>query len=358
MGNAIDYVSKTLTLACLASAPAAAAQDTAVGGTTVVGDSLRAQGRFLRGMAWYQVGTARAEALETAAAAEWNRSVQADYNRYLLERANRIASRRERGNQRQEQAAERLAEARRRWRENPTEDDIRSGIALNALAGDLADPAIPAGKWRVAVVDLPRELSIQSLAFRFADAPSYRLPPGMRPSTVALGRMKALGTWPIALRRPELEPERAAYRRTIAAVIATCVAEKPLQAGEVDAVRASLLALREKADDASPAGSGLAKQAKLFLDQLDEATKIFLDRDFAEELVRDAEGHQARTIGELLAFMKKYRLLFAEADQSPEVWAKYKALYELLRQQTVALQFADVADEPIEKERPNAQKPL
>ena len=32
----------------------------------------------------------------------------------------------------------------------------------------------------------------------------------------------------------------------------------------------------------------------MFLDQLDEATKIFLDRDFAEELIRDAEGHRRR----------------------------------------------------------------
>jgi hypothetical protein len=224
--------------------------------------------------------------------------------------------------------------------------------------GDLADPAISAAKWRAAAIELPQDLSIQSLVFRFADAPTYRLPPGMRPSTVALGRMKVSGPWPIALRRPELEPERAAYKRDIAAAIETCVNGKPLRAAQIDAVRSSLVALKEKAILASAAESGLSKQARLFLDQLDEATKIFLDRDFAEELIRDAEGHKAQTVGALLAFMKKYRLLFAEADQNPDVWATYKALYELLKRQTVAFDRFDIADDPSEEEKPAARKPL
>ena len=109
-------------------------------GATVQGDALRGQGRFLRGMAWYELGEARANALEAEAVFSWNRAVQADYQRYLLERAGRSAARNALRNEREEEAARRLDEARRRWRENPTVEDLRSGLALNALASDLADP--------------------------------------------------------------------------------------------------------------------------------------------------------------------------------------------------------------------------
>src|SRR4051794_12440162 len=62
-------------------------------GVTAQGDAFRGQGRFLRGMAWYELGEARAKALEADAVLAWNRAVQADYQRYLLERAGRAAAR-------------------------------------------------------------------------------------------------------------------------------------------------------------------------------------------------------------------------------------------------------------------------
>ncbi len=49
------------------------------GGATAQGDALRAQGQYLRGMAWYNFGAARAAAIEVEAQAAWNRAVQADY---------------------------------------------------------------------------------------------------------------------------------------------------------------------------------------------------------------------------------------------------------------------------------------
>ncbi len=310
----------------------------------------------MRGMAWYELGSARAEALNAQTVAEWNRAVQADYNRFLMDRAAKIASRKALSQELQAESAKRVAETQRRWRENPTLDDIRAGLALNALAGDLADPAIPATRWRNARVELPPGLSIQSLAFRFTDSPSYRLPVRMRPSTVAIGRIKMNNKWPIAFRRPEFDAERASYERAIKAVIDACVKKQQLQAPPVDALRASVFALKEKASALFSGGSVLAKDAKRFLDQLDESTKIFLDRDFAEELIRDSELHQAKTVGELLAFMKKYRLLFAEADDNPAVWRTYETLYEALKRQKISLDFADPREDAKQVEKP-ADKP-
>ena len=54
---------------------------------------------------------------------------------------------------------------------------------------------------------------------------------------------------------------------------------------------------------------------------------------FAEEMIADTHDHRAQTVSELLAFMRKYRLLFAAADKRPEDAEQYLRLYGLLRQQ-------------------------
>ena len=178
---------KALTGRCIAaiavglvSGPGLRAQPDEGRGTTAEGDALRGQGRFLRGMAWYELGTAQAQALEAEAVIAWNRAVRADYEQYLAGRARRSAAKKGLVNERVEEATRRLDEMRRRWRENPTVEDVRSGLALNALALDLADPEIPPARWRSAPVELPPTVTIEALTFRFADASRYKLPPGWR----------------------------------------------------------------------------------------------------------------------------------------------------------------------------------
>ncbi|WP_406695427.1 hypothetical protein V5E97_30830 [Singulisphaera sp. Ch08] len=326
----------------LVSGPELCAQSVEGLGATAQGDALRGQGRFMRGMAWYELGAAQAQAIEAEAVFAWNRSVQADYEQYLAGRARRAAAKKALSNEREEQATKRFEALRLRWREKPTVEDVRSGVALNALASDLADPKIPLARWRLAPVDLPPEVTIETLAFRFADAPKSQAPSGLVSGTVAIGRMKG-ERWPVSLRRADLVKEREAYRTAVAGVIAACRAEKPLQAPQVDAIRDRLFALKDKAASTVPTDAGLRKQAIAYLNRLDEATKVFLDRDFAEELVRDVERHKARTVGELLGFMKKYRLLFDEGDENPETWAVYQTLYDLLKRQKASLDFEDEA---------------
>jgi hypothetical protein len=314
-------------------------------GSTPHGDAARGQAQFLRGMAWYELGEARARAIDADTIAAWNRSVQAGYNQYLLERARRSADRKAKRDARLQEVEKTLAQTQRRWREHPTVDDVRSGLALNALASDLADPSIPASSWREARVELPAGLSIDSLVFRFAAAPRHRPPAGVAPAVVAVGRMQVNGKWPVSLRRPELERQRLAYERSVKSVLTRCEQGQTLQAADVDAVRDALAALKDRASEVLPAGGGQGKQAAAFLGGLDEATRIFLDQDFAEELIRDVARHRAKTVEELLGFMRKYRLLFAEADQDPGAWQAYQTLYELLRRQKTALDFAGAAEE-------------
>jgi hypothetical protein len=315
-----------------------------LGGATAQGEVIWAEGQYLRGMAWYNFGAARAAAIDAEAQAAWNRAVQAEYSRDLAERAERRAAKKALRDEREQDAAKRRAEDRRRWREDPTPEDIRSGLALNALAEDLADPKVPPARWAEAAVELPPGVTIRALSFRFAGVPRFKALTPRSPGIVAIGRMAGEG-WPLALRRPELAQERAAYKAAVAAVVARCAGGKPLQARDVDAVRDAVFALREKVARVVPAEGGRLKQANAFVDRLDEATRIFLDRDFAEELVRDVEQHRATTVGQLLAFMRKYRLLFDEADDNPESWATYQTLYDLLKWQKSGLDAAGPADE-------------
>lgn len=306
------------------------------GGVTAEGEALRSRGQYLRGMAWYNFGAARAAAIDVEAQAAWNRAVRAEYARELAERADRRTARKALRDEREQNAANRRAEARRRWREAPTREDIRSGVALDALAEDLADPRIPPARWAAAPVELPPEVTIRALAFRVAGTPRFKTLTARSPGIVAIGRM-AGQDWPLSLRRPEISRERSAYRRAVAAAVARCAQGKPLRASDVDAVRDAVLALRATAARVVPADGGRLKQAAAYLDRLDEATRIFLDNDLAEELIRDVEQHRATTVGQLLAFMRKYRLLFAEADDTPESLATYQTLYNLLRWQKAGL---------------------
>src|SRR5262249_40013815 len=256
--------------------------------------------------------------------------------RDLAERADRRAAKKALRDEREQDAAKQRAEVRRRLREDPTPEDIRSGLALNALAEDLADPKIPRARWAATPVELPPEVTIRALAFRFAGLPRFKTLTPRSPAIVAIGRM-AGPERSLSLRRPEVERERSAYRRAVEAAVAKCAEGKPLHAGDVDAVRDALLALGQAAARVVPAEGGRLKQANASLDRLDEATRIFLNAEFAEELVRDVERHRAATVGQLLAFMRKYRLLFDEADDSPQSWATYQTLYNLLKWQKAGL---------------------
>ena len=206
---------------------------------------------------------------------------------------------------------------RRRWRENPTVEDIRSGLALNALALDLADPEIP-WRWRSAPVELPPTVTIESLTFRFADVPKYKLPARIAPAVVALGRMKG-DRWPVSLRRAELGRERGGLPAGRRGGRAGLRRGEALRAPQIDAVRDAFSVLEDKAAEVVPVAGASASRRSTTSTGSTRRPGLFLDRDIAEELVRDAGRHKARTVGELLGFMKKYRLVFAEGDEDPAV---------------------------------------
>jgi uncharacterized protein (TIGR03067 family) len=296
---------------------------------TPQGDVLRAQGRFLEGAGWYNLNTALADRINVETWKEANREVQRLYNDFLMDRYRHFQHNKNLGSKVQADVQRKFAEAQARWRTTPTPDDITSGDALNALASDLADPSIGPSSWRAAKVDLPSNMSLTSLAFKIADKKRSSL----LQSTVAVDRMLVKGPWPLALRRSEVETECDAYKKSVTAVVEKCCKKIELKAIDVDRVRDAVNALAKKVESDVPIRDNQRTHARECVHRLDDATRIFAEQEYAEQLIRDVSEHHATTIAELLAFMRYYRLLFSDPGSSPEVADLYNGLYGLLRRQ-------------------------
>jgi len=321
-------------LALLAVALPAAAR-----GQTVQGDILRGQGRYLQGAGWYNFNTARAGRINVETWKSYNREVQRLYRDYMIDRYRHIQYKKGLTNKLQDEIQRRFEEDQRRWRENPTPADIASGDALNALAGDLADPSIDPSSWRVKAVELPPGMTLNALAFKVADPKKSRL----QQSTVAIDRMLIKDGWPLPFRRPEIKNECEAYEKAVATVVAKCRKGTELQAADYDRLRESVSVLQKAVETAVPFKDNQRTQARDYVRRLDDASKLFAQQDYAEQLVRDVIEHKATTVAELLAFMGDYQLMFADPGTSPEVTALYDRLYALLRQQKEALGIRDAA---------------
>jgi uncharacterized protein (TIGR03067 family) len=150
-------------------------------------------------------------------------------------------------------------------------------------------------------------------------------------SLICLSKLKADGNWPVSLRDDALVPEQKAYTEAMRAVFEKCRGRK-LDLPTIEAVNRSAKALKVKAQTVIKNPSYKAS-ALAILASMEKAQKMFVPDtvDFAEELIGDSQQHHARTVEELLWFMRKYRLRFGEADRDSA--ALYGELYALLREQ-------------------------
>lgn len=335
-------------MACVVSINVASAQQqtgsgttnvTVIGkGSTVEGDIRRGQGVFLQGLGWYELNDAKAAAqnADTMMRLEnWNREVQLAYRR---EYNAAIEQKNYKTKKAFEEAQRKHIETETRLRVKPTSDDIASGDALNALLADLSDPTIQASSWRGAKVRLPDDITIKGLAFRFTPKGSAKENAALTRGLIALGRLDTSGRWPDVFPLDKLKAEIASYEASYAKIRDQSIAGR-LEYEPLDQLEASLQALRSKVGVVVHAERGFRREALKFVDGLKEATKMFdaSTLSFAREMIADTSRHEAHTVGELLAFMRKYRLIFAQADASPGGEEVYARLYGLLKQQTEAL---------------------
>jgi hypothetical protein len=308
------------------------------GGSTPQGDILRGQGAFLRGAAWYEVGSAKARAIDANTAkaiSDWNREIYSDY---MQNRAEHIGFKKNLSKAQQEQAKRDLDVKENRLRTNPTIEDVVSGDALNALLIDLSDPSISDSQWRYAQVPLPDGLSIRSLVFQFVPRMKTSAGKQTNANLLAMGRLDAEGRWPIYLSDDPLSKERKDYESAYRVIRDQCL-KSDLSMKSIKSLDQAIDALKAKAAAEVPTERDYRKYAGRFVDDIKSSARIFdaVTIDLAEEMIADMQGHDAHTVGELLAFMRKYRLLFASAKDRPENSDKYAQLHALLRRQKDAL---------------------
>lgn len=314
---------------------AARAQAQVIGpGSTVEGDVRRGEGVFLQGLGWYEINNAKAFDRYSKAMREndaYLRQQIAEGRRAYAAHGDAVARQRKLNDVQKKQY---LAERETTLRTRPATEDIEKGDALNALLVDLSDPQIHPSSWRDAKVDLPADISIKALAFQFTPRPGAKASAALSQGLIALGRLDTAGRWPDVFPPDKLKPEIAAYEAAYATIREQSRSQH-LETGAVLAMDRSLKALRSRVESVIPPERGFRAEAMRYVDNLIAATRMFdaSTLGYAREMIADTGEHEAHNVGELLAFMRKYRLVFAKADAAPGGDEMYRRLYELLRDQ-------------------------
>lgn len=312
---------------------AARAQDVVFPGSTVQGDIARGQGQFLKGAAWYELYSARGRAIDADTErrnADWLRR---NYVYDMAQRAARIQRKHYKSQQAYERARQEAAKKEERWRTAPTADDVRQGDALNALLSDLSNPLITTSAWRTALVSLPEGLSIRSLVFQFAPKSRDKGSLVLGSSLIALGRLDP-DRWPSLLKGPELAAERRAYESAYRTIVDESLGGR-LDYKAVFELDRTVDGLDKGVRSKIPTGRNYRSTAIDALNVVKKAAKMFDAEtlDYTREMISDTHRHEAHSVGELVAFMRKYRLVFASAEKNPADGESYQALYGLLREQ-------------------------
>jgi uncharacterized protein (TIGR03067 family) len=307
-------------------------------GSTVQGDVLRGEGAYLGGRGIYELYSAQGRRIDAGTEImiqKWNMQV---YDAYMRQRAAHMQFRKNLTKKQESEARQKMAEREKRLRTNPTDDDVVSGDALNALLVDLSDPMISPSSWRAAPVALPGAISIRSLFFRFAPRFGDKNAGALSSNLIALGRLDPVRGWPIFIPEDKLGAERRAYEAAHRNLLDQCEKDA-LQLDAVTRLDAALNALKAKVNTAVPIERKFRATADKYVADMQAATKIFdaSTIGFAQEMIRDTHDYTPQTIGELLAFLRKYRLFFASAEGRPEDTDVYRALFALMREQKMKL---------------------
>jgi uncharacterized protein (TIGR03067 family) len=314
------------------------AQDVSGRGSTAQGDILRGEGVYLRGKGIYDLYSAKGRRIDAGTEImiqKWNQQV---YAAYMRERAAHIQSKKNRTTAAQAATLQKMAEREERLRTSPTDDDIVSGDALNALLVDLSNPMISYSSWRAAPVALPAGISIRSLFFRFAPRLGDRNSSRLTNNLIALGRLDQSRGWPIFIPEDKVGPECRAYERTHRELLDECE-KKTLKLEVVTNLDAALAALKAKVSTTVPTERNFRTAAMKYIADMQAATNIFdaSTIDFAQEMIVDTHEYQPQTVGELLAFLRKYRLFFASAEGRPDDGDLYRALFGSMQKQKESL---------------------
>ncbi len=281
-------------------------------------------GVFANGVGQMNLADAQAMSINSQTMQQWNnyewaisQSIYADHNRRLIQNA--------------KETARSIDEIQTRLRDNPTQQDIMSGRALNAILDDFQNPRVQSTALRISEPKLISTTLVKRIPFFYTSDPfTFSLHQFMD------GKVQV----PEPLMMPEFEAERKLVRELAAKAKQEDEASEGADISE-DTIRklnAATKALRSKFEARFAPNTREFVQTEPFLKALVGFTTLLKSDDFQKELDK-LEANQQTSLFKLLTFMTVYSLRFGQAN-TPEARSAYQELFPVLserRREIIAL---------------------
>ena len=282
------------------------------GGTSAVGDIARGYGAYAAGLGTYEVEDAQAGSINTDTVLRLNQylyqsQVEAQ-RRYNAQQTRRLNLDKAHYDAHLEQI-----------RDHPTESNIDSGDALNAILNQISDPKILTGSALRLANGSVSPKAIKEIPFRDeTDA-----------ITLSLDNLTDTKSWPLPLRSDDFKSEREAYSKAVDDALEEDKDGGSLKPETIKRVRESVAQLYKKVNETIP-----KTQQPDHLDSINYLKGLaglsrMLEKPNVEAIIAELEKVQTTTVGNLIAFMHAYNLRFAPAV-TPAQRAVYRDLYPLM----------------------------
>ena len=305
-------------------------------GGTVQGSVLQGMGAYAEGAGVYNYDTATANSINADTAIRLNQYI---WNSELEARARWNAHQARRLNLSRDEYKARL----KRIRTSPTDGDIESGEALNAILHDLTEPKFTSGSSTLRLAGGKISASaIKEIPFRDeTDA-----------ITISLDELTDPKSWPQPLLSDTFKAEREAYQKAVDDALAEDKEGGTLKPETVARVRNSVAALYRKVEATIPKTQQPDHlQAMNYLKGLAGLSRM-LERSNVESVLGQLEKIENTTVDNLVAFMHTYNLRFAPAT-TPKQRGVYRDLYPIM-----AMDRDKVVGKPVENAEPTPVTPV
>ena len=275
------------------------------GAVSAVGDEERGFGAAAAGLGVLEEDDAVAGSINTDTVMRFNQylynskiEAQRRYNAYQTRRLNL-----DKAHYDQRQA---------RIRDNPTNEDIDSGDALNVLLDQMTNPGVNVGPGLRLANDSLSPEAIKDIPFRDeTDA-----------ITISLDELTDNEDWPLPLRGDAFKADREAYQRAVDEALNEDKDGGSLKPETIAKVRDAVARLYRKVGETIPKTKQPDHlQATNYLKGLAALSKM-LERPKVEKLLAELEKVKTTSVGNLVGFMHAYNLRF-----SPATTAKQRAVY-------------------------------
>ncbi len=274
------------------------------------------QGNLARGLGYYATGVGNLE-VSNAEAGSVNTNTLMRYENFMYNsqlQANH--NERLRTRERMKRDARAGDALNKRALNQPSDEDITDGNALNGALDQITDPRVHSSALRLATVKIPGRIIRQIPFVNASEA-----------VTISLDQLTAESGWPAALRDSKFETERKAYSDAVDRALKED-RDGDIAPQTIEQMRTALSGLKARLEAVPPGDRARFGEAETYLKSLYAMTRM-LERPDYEKIVAELDSIKETTLGSLLGFMHTFNLRFGRPT-TPEQRAAYEQLYPVL----------------------------